>query len=127
MVRRIPIGRLLEARTNEVSLSVIGGPVYIVLLREREGRKKKRKIMSTDWEYCYRCITLKKHQNTSLLLDLKNPKLFFWKLFFMEAHCTHKQKQKQQWRPDLIIMRKDLVIMRSFLIISHYLIIMRQV
>lgn len=43
MVRRTLIGRLLKSWTNEVSLSVIGRPVYIFLLREREARRQKKK------------------------------------------------------------------------------------
>lgn len=34
MVRRTPMGRLLEGGANKVSLSVIGWPVDIVLLRK---------------------------------------------------------------------------------------------
>lgn len=45
MVRRTLIGRLLKSWTNEVSLSVIGRPVYIFLLREREARRQKKKII----------------------------------------------------------------------------------
>lgn len=42
MVRRTLIGRLLKSWTNEISLSVIGRPVYIFLLREREARRQKK-------------------------------------------------------------------------------------
>lgn len=48
MVRRTLIGRLLKSRTNELSLSVIGRPVYIFLLREREARKiNNKELFST--------------------------------------------------------------------------------
>lgn len=55
MVRRTLIGRLLKSWTNEISLSVIGRPVYIFLLREREARrqKKTKQIIKSSLELCY--------------------------------------------------------------------------
>lgn len=45
MGRRTLMGRLLEGGANKISLSVIGWPVYIVLLR-----KRKKMALSPQWE-----------------------------------------------------------------------------
>lgn len=50
MVRRTLIGRLLKSWTNEISLSVIGRPVYIFLLREREARRQKKNKTNNNKE-----------------------------------------------------------------------------